>query len=211
MQGYNYTAFEDGEKLDCSFFVQRNFLGASECDKLIAYFNNSPHKRNNESGGFFGGRIIWFTHIDDNPEVSNIMRVARYKVIDHIKEFHKLEHEVYGDSIQLVSWPEDLGMPAHYDNRHPNKHEPHPTPWRHYAGVIYLNDDYEGGELFISSAKPEIVIKPEKGMLVVFGGGTGYMHGVMPAYGNTRYTMPCWYTNDPTKAESDPHLSASAY
>ena len=94
-------------------------------------------------------------------------------------------------------------MPPHYDNRHPCKNEPHPTPWREYAGVIYLNDNYTDGELFLSSPDPHIVLRPEKGMLVVFGGGDGFMHGVRAPYGATRYTMPCWFTRDAAQEEKD--------
>jgi hypothetical protein len=88
--------------------------------------------------------------------------------------------------------------------------EAHNTPWREYAGVIYLNDNFTGGELFISSANPPIVLKPAKGMLVVFGGGDGFLHGVLPAYGNTRYTMPCWFTQDHTKKENEFSAYASS-
>lgn len=203
MEKYEFKAIENGLELNCKFFVKKQFLPPTQCEELIKYYNDSIEEKQARGVGFFDGRLLWYSRVEDSSPAKEIMRQTRINTIKLIKEFYALGHEIYGDSIQLVSWPEGLGMTPHYDNRHPDKNEPHPSSWREYAGVIYLNDDYRGGELFISSANPPIVLKPEKGMLVVFGGGDGYMHGVNPAYGNARYTMPCWFTQDATKKESD--------
>ena len=55
------------------------------------------------------------------------------------------EPVIYCDGIQTVVW-DGPAMPVHQDDRHPDPNEPHGTPWRFLASVIYLNDDYEGGE-----------------------------------------------------------------
>jgi len=204
MEAIEYTAIEEGVLINCRMFVEKNFLPEEHCNELIKYYNSAiDTTKATDIHTFFSDRLIWFTHVPDASPAKNIMRQTRINTIKLIKEFYQLEYPIYGDSIQLVSWPEGMGMPTHYDNRHPRRNEPHGTPWREYAGVIYLNDDYAGGELYISSANPNIVLKPEKGMLVVFGGGDGFMHGVQPPYGNTRYTMPCWFTRDITKNEVD--------
>ena len=62
-----------------------------------------------------------------------------------------------------------------------------------FAAVGYLNDDYEGGEIYF----PEIAerIKPKAGMLVAFHCGPKHRHGVRPTRGNVlRYTFPSWFT-----------------
>lgn len=203
MEKYTYKAIENGSEMICNFFVCKNFLAGEQCDQLIDYYKSASEDKKATNIGYFDTRLIWFSAIENSHPVKDLMRQARKKTINLIKEFYEIKHDIVGDSIQLVSWPEGLGMPAHYDNRHPNKDEPHTTPWREYAGVIYLNDDFSEGELCITSANPPFLLKPEKGMLVVFGGGEGFMHGVRAAYGNTRYTMPCWFTSDVTKKERD--------
>lgn len=203
MEKYEFPTIENGLTLQCRFFVKKEFLPHDQCDELVKYYKDSTEDKKAKNMGFFADRVIWYTRIPDAAPVKEMMRQARVQTIKLIKEFYDVKHEIYGDSIQLVNWPEGLGMQPHYDNRHPNKNEIHTTPWREYAGVIYLNDDYSGGEWFISSVNPHIVIKPKKGMLVVFGCGDGFMHGVLPAYGNIRYTMPCWFTSDVTKKESE--------
>ncbi len=58
-----------------------------------------------------------------------------------------------------------------------------------YAAVLYLNDDYNGGELFFPKFDYDIV--PEPGSLVIFPSGELYEHGVRPVKeGPVRYVIP---------------------
>ena len=60
---------------------------------------------------------------------------------------------------------------------------------REYALVIYLNDDYEGGEL--SYLNLGIKIKPDAGSLMIFKTGPDYLHEVKTVLGNkARYCLP---------------------
>jgi hypothetical protein len=60
----------------------------------------------------------------------------------------------------------------------------------HLANILYLNDDFTGGELFFPDF--DFQIKPKPGMLVSFLGNTHYMHGVKETKGNTRYSCSLW-------------------
>lgn len=60
----------------------------------------------------------------------------------------------------------------------------------HIAGWVYLNDDYEGGEL--SFINKDIFFKPKAGDLVLFPGNMNYWYNVGPANGS-RYIMPIWF------------------
>ena len=58
-----------------------------------------------------------------------------------------------------------------------------------WAAVLYLNDDYTGGELFFP--KFDYSFKPAAGSLVLFPGTEEYEHGVHPVTaGPTRYVIP---------------------
>jgi hypothetical protein len=60
----------------------------------------------------------------------------------------------------------------------------------HMAGWLYLNDDYEGGELsFINQG---LSFKPNAGDLIMFPGNFEYWYDVKPASGS-RYIMPLWF------------------
>lgn len=60
----------------------------------------------------------------------------------------------------------------------------------HMSALIYLNDDYEGGEIVFP--KQNLTIKPKSGMLIAFPGNPMYPHSVNPCYGNLRYTISLW-------------------
>lgn len=74
------------------------------------------------------------------------------------------------------------GMHEHFDSGRPND----------IATLIYLNNDYDGGEIYF----PElgIEIKPEAGDLVCFPDTPDFVHGVKPIESGIRYTSPRWLT-----------------
>jgi hypothetical protein len=60
----------------------------------------------------------------------------------------------------------------------------------HMAGWVYLNDDYDGGEL--SFIHQNMSIKPNAGDLILFPGNPHYWYNVEAAAGS-RYIMPIWF------------------
>ncbi len=58
--------------------------------------------------------------------------------------------------------------------------------------VMYLNDDYEGGEIYFPAY--DIEIKPKAGDLIFFPGSNLYMHGVRELRTGIRYTFTTFYT-----------------
>lgn len=60
----------------------------------------------------------------------------------------------------------------------------------HMSVLIYLNDNYEDGEIVFP--KQGLKIKPKSGMLIAFPGNSMYPHLVEPCYGDLRYTISLW-------------------
>ena len=56
--------------------------------------------------------------------------------------------------------------------------------------VAYLNDDYQGGELYFP--EHDFGVRPKKGMLILVPGSLHYVHGVAPITSGTRYTLSQW-------------------
>lgn len=64
----------------------------------------------------------------------------------------------------------------------------HTDPSIKYATIIYLNDDYLGGELFFTSK--DLELKPKPGSLVIFPGTDEFNHGVRHVQpGPIRYVL----------------------
>lgn len=57
-----------------------------------------------------------------------------------------------------------------------------------YGLIVYINDDYEGGEIFYT--KQNITYKPKAGDLVIHSAEDHCEHGVNPVKTNIRYTFP---------------------
>jgi predicted 2-oxoglutarate/Fe(II)-dependent dioxygenase YbiX len=55
------------------------------------------------------------------------------------------------------------------------------------AANLYLNDDFDGGELFFPNL--DITIKPKARQLVIFPGGHEYVHGVKTVNSGFRYVL----------------------
>jgi predicted 2-oxoglutarate/Fe(II)-dependent dioxygenase YbiX len=63
---------------------------------------------------------------------------------------------------------------------------------RDLSTVLFLNDDFEGGDLIFPDLK--IRVRPEPGMLICFPSTHEYIHGVEPVTKGTRYSIVNWMT-----------------
>lgn len=91
--------------------------------------------------------------------------------------------------LELIRWKEDSSLAKHSDG----SSDPAEFPLIKIGTLIYLNDQYEGGELVFNDY--DIIIKPEPGDMIIFP--NHYMHEVLkvlPKGSNTRrHTMPTFY------------------
>ena len=63
-----------------------------------------------------------------------------------------------------------------------------------YAANIYLNDDYEGGELIFTKLRHSI--KPKAGQLIMFPSGIEYSHEVSQISNGDRYSVVAFLTTE---------------
>lgn len=83
--------------------------------------------------------------------------------------------------------------------------------WRHYSALLYLNDDFEGGE-FIFSEDPkgkhiQSSIKPTCGRFIGFTAGQENLHGVRGVRSGRRCALALWFTLDQGQAEWGRYLT----
>lgn len=98
----------------------------------------------------------------------------------------------------------DLGKPeeiGHGGFKNPSKNEwqPNHTPHWVYTSLIYLSDDFEGGETTLPVK--DIDIKPKKRRLFGFPCSRDYIHGVRKNTGGIRVTFSSWYKLADSQAE----------
>ena len=63
-----------------------------------------------------------------------------------------------------------------------------------YSSLMYLNDEYEGGELFfVDSSGKEDVYRMPAFSAMLFESGKENLHGVKEVLKGKRYTIPSFY------------------
>ncbi|XP_063291443.1 prolyl 3-hydroxylase 3 [Pelobates fuscus] len=111
----------------------------------------------------------------------------------------------------------DFSHPVHADNciLDPEERECWKEPpayvHRDYSGVLYLNDDFQGGDLFFTELDATTVtaeIRPSCGRLVLFGAGGENAHGVRAVTRGTRCAIALWFTKSAVHAEQERSLAS---
>lgn len=106
----------------------------------------------------------------------------------------------------------DLSHPVHADNciLDPESQECWKEPpayiHRDYSAVLYLNDDFEGGDLFFTDMDAATVtaqVRPQCGRLVVFSSGGENPHGVRAVTRGQRCAIALWFTLSPEYSEQE--------
>ncbi|XP_052000269.1 prolyl 3-hydroxylase 3 [Xyrauchen texanus] len=99
----------------------------------------------------------------------------------------------------------DLSHPVHVDNciLEPETRqcwrEPPAFTHRDLSAVLYLNDDFEGGEFFFTDRDAKTVtakVKPSCGRLVGFTSGPVNPHGVTAVTAGRRCALALWFTTE---------------
>ncbi|XP_078108716.1 prolyl 3-hydroxylase 3 [Sander vitreus] len=99
----------------------------------------------------------------------------------------------------------DLSHPVHVDNclLEPETNqcwrEPPAFIHRDLSAILYLNDNFDGGELFFTNRDAKTVtarVKPSCGRLVGFSSGPVNPHGVTAVTSGRRCTLALWFTKE---------------
>lgn len=90
----------------------------------------------------------------------------------------ELHHEYYN----LLRYSGGQYYASHYDGSAVNR--------RVLSAIIYLNNDYDGGE--IEFVNFNVKIKPEPGMLILFPSDYAYRHIAHPVKNGEKYAIVTW-------------------
>ena len=191
------------------FIIIPDFLTSTECDRLTTMFNRLHGLVKHRKIGidFWEGRIVYMGDVaEHDASAAAIMGDFQKRATAMLGDFYALTRPLWTDTVQLNIWEQGSCLPPHTDNSNPDG-SAHSTPWRDFSSIVYLNDDYEGGELYFTAQ--DRVLKPQRGMLVAFSAGYHHEHGVLKVTQGRRITMPAFYTFDQRKA--DQHIYPELY
>ncbi|XP_017295819.1 prolyl 3-hydroxylase 1 [Kryptolebias marmoratus] len=106
----------------------------------------------------------------------------------------------------------DLSHPVHVDNcvliSEVNQciKEPPAYTYRDYSAILYLNDNFEGGEFIFTELDAKTVtakVHPRCGRVVGFGAGKENPHGVRAVTKGQRCAVALWFTLNPAHEEKE--------
>lgn len=162
------------EMLAQNIYVIRDYLSDSGVRLMKALWHSTPQKTMNLD--------LW-TQVSRIPPWEGAFKEL---VIRAVEECRILLPGAKLTTPNLSRWPAGHeGMLPHYDIGSDQE-----FPERDWSIVLFGDDDFIGGECIYD----DFILRPEKGMLVLFKGGTEVRHGVAPigVGGSDRYTLTFW-------------------
>lgn len=127
------------------------------------------------------------------PDMPAYLRALQERMRPSIESHFNVE--VSPTSPTIVRWLVGQLQNPHADKElHEGDAAGLPNDFPHYdlGCLFYINDDYEGGELYFPNQGIEF--KPKAGAAYFFPGDMNYIHGVREITAGTRYTSPMFWT-----------------
>lgn len=150
--------------------VQPKFLSETECDVLIQF-----HKHYFPTLGVeYCPNVNHLINLWELREQFDFVNILHDRLMAHIKT---IDEKVTMDYFEICERFVGTSMDLHTDYKH-----------QKYTSIIYLNNDYEGGETIVEG----IFIKPEIGNIITFK-GSEIPHGINEIKGANRFAIPVWY------------------
>ncbi len=147
--------------------VIENFITPEDAETLVQEMMN-PSEVNSYPEYYskrFGG-----TSLPYNKRVMDIMIKYGHKSNEEQRRLNGYMHDIYVFKGFGSWWAEGKKGDLHIDAQGPE-------PWIEWSTVIYLNNDFEGGEIYFPNQN--VVYAPKKYSAVFFpSAGTEYVHGI---------------------------------
>lgn len=166
-----------------------DFLTPEECDAIIKYYEDG--KELWQETCFFNARVM-----DPNAPLNagidnNIVNPDFFSALK--EKMKKYGEDAMGRELRNLTFSAHKWYPGAFANDHYDNAELDKTPnaWQDnkMVTIVYLNDNYEGGNLTFN--EHGLSIAPKKGTMIAFDVGIENLHGVDKVISGTRYTMMC--------------------
>jgi hypothetical protein len=194
--------------------MYENFLTPEQCSAILKYWEHSVEK-----GTLPWAPISFYESFSSNlPEDSDMLDFGLPEnfFTDLELGVKAATEDTRGKPIRKVSyhaqkWIEGAFAGFHSDNSSLESPEYNAFERSKMAAFLYLNENFEGGEL--NFRDHDIRIKPRTGMLVAFEGGHHNIHEVLIIEKGTRYTIGSFWDfdeiqySDETKARWETEIS----
>lgn len=189
------NGFELGLKQN--IYIIDNFITPHEAEAAINSFDGNGEKDNWMADG---GNVI-SANISDTDPISGLIK---YRLLPMASSRFGRRLTLYLNPY-LRKYPNGSWLGRHCDSEAEDDYGPLPDASYNndyakcpmlieYAANIYLNDNYDGGELVFTKFKHSI--KPKAGQLIMFPSGIEYLHEVSQISNGERYSVVAFLTTE---------------
>lgn len=177
-------------------FKYDNIIEPEYCDNIFNYYKNNHTNDVNDTRilPWFEENTLYWSFLK-NTEIKNEIGKCREIITNLVKNSYGVD--VFPNVTTLVMWKEGKSMAIHKDNGYEN--DKHLLHMRTYTAVMYINDDFEGGETIImkeNSNEIEYLCKPKKGSVLIFKSDESCLHGVKTIEKGERLALSMWFAID---------------
>lgn len=189
----NFITYKDDPNEKSVYGIEHNriveipdFVTEKEAQSIIDYFESVG-----ENWGpiaFFGSKGMNVSKNDPDLVNFDLEPTFFQELLDMYQEHmeHIFERKLKPNNIaHAQKWLEGGFASPHADNSEADG-TPNAFEINKYVSLLYLNDDYEGGNLYFPDH--DISFKPRARSLIVFPGGVENVHGVAKIEKGQRYT-----------------------
>lgn len=180
-------------------FIARydNVISPQICNLIVeAVCKQIPSQNKQPDGSFLpwhNNETIGMVRLEDK-EIQKIIDCHRFIMTQLV--FEKYGVYAYPHFSDLVMWRKGMHMGKHKDDGYDGPSQEQFRP-RKFSSIIYLNDNYTGGETVIEQpGKEDYISVPKKGSMVIFKSNDECIHGVNEVLEGTRFTLATWFSTD---------------
>lgn len=173
-----------------------NIIEDIYCNNIFNYYKKNHTNNINDTSllPWFEGNTLYWNFLK-TTEIKNEIDKCRTIITNLVRESYGVD--VYPNVTTMVMWKEGKSMAIHKDNGYEN--DKNVLHMRTYTSVMYLNDNFEGGETIIlkeNSNETEYICKPKKGSVLIFKSDDSCLHGVKKIEKGERLTLSMWFAID---------------
>lgn len=201
-----YNIIDDIEKLN-DLVLENIASGKYHVDESVARpWHNWDHGDGDMKLHFCRQR--WLPRNEDIPEGDPYKHEYGY-ISDRLFKgldtaFKHYSNELYPYASRNIKGKEDRMSILKYERAgYLPAHTDHGSSSRTLSVVLYLNDNYVGGEINFPHVRNGIKIKPQAGSAIFFPSNYVFVHEVSEITEGIRYALPNWYHNMRNKIYTD--------
>lgn len=175
--------------------VIKDFISKEDSDILISYIekrfptDDKPRSRQTIMFGRDNLNTASSHIICGIDEVEELVRNYTSKATEIVRGVFEKDIKIFLSSFWLSKHYPGSKMRPHSDT------DSGKSPQYCNSGIIYLNGQEDGGELFFP--KINLILKPDQGDLIIFDSRhRDAIHGIKQV-NDFRYTIPMWFTDSP--------------